>query len=344
MTRIFKGFFVAIYRALVGALYGMLLWAPVGILLLVGVVWQQTDLAGFSTELHLWVGLLALIGGFIGALLGVGGGVLSGLFTGALIGYFGWLAVTGPAAGPLGGPEGVGNGAMIVGSAIDLSFLIGLGTSVGLVGGLVGGLMTGVAGTRPAQGDEQVKLGLLLGITSLLAFSFLTALIMYDAGVISEIAKFSLAGAGSAFALPETEPEPLMVFGGGIATMVIGLILIATLPPLSRRGRSIYGDVESAGGLMRQLQLNLWRALLPLSVGLICEVLFTQAIGSLMGEARVGVGAVLGVGLANGLEEWIENRGEEPDQRTRRPGLMIWATVLAAIVIAALQGYLFPTL
>lgn len=339
MTRIVKGFFVAIYRALVGALYGMLLWAPVGILLLIGLVWQQTDLAGFSTELHIWVGMLALIGGFIGALVGVGGGVLSGLFTGALIGYFGWLAVTGPA----GGPMSMDSGEMI-GSAIGLSFLIGLGTCVGLVGGLVGGLMTGVAGTRPALGEEQVKLGVFLGIASLLAFSMLTVIIMRDAGVITEIAEFSVAGTGSTFVLPEAEPEPLVAFGGGIAVIIVGFILIATLPPLSRRGRTIYGDVESAGGLLRQLQLNLWRALLPLTVGFICEVLFTQVIGTLMGEARVGVGAVIGVGLANGLEEWIENRGAEPDQRTRRPGLMIWATVLAAIVIAALQGYLFPTL
>jgi len=332
--RVFKGIVISVYRAFIGALYGMLLWAPVGTVLLVALLWRRTDFVGLSSELHVWVGLLALIGGFIGALVGVGGGVFSGIVTGALIGYFGWLAIGDPAS----------VGAATTGGAAELSVLIVLGTGVGMTGGLVGGLVSGIAGTSPAQGEGQVKAGVLLGIFSLLSFSSLIVLILQDTGVVSEVIDYLLAGTGSAYAVPEPDPEPLMTFGGGMAAILVGLVLVAALPALSGSGRMADENAEAVPGFLRQMQLNLWHALLPLSVGLICEILVTRAIGSLMGEARVGVGALLGVGVASGLQEWIENRSEESGQSRRRSGTVVWAAIIAAIVITALQGYLFPAM
>lgn len=332
VIRFFKGIIVSVYRAIIGALYGMFMWAPVGSVLLMGLVWRQSDFADFPSELHVWVGLFALIGGFVGALVGVGGGVFSGLITGALIGYFGWLAI--------GDPGGMGE-SIALADVADISFLIAVGTCVGMVGGLIGGLVTGIAGTGPAQGEGQVKAGVLLGVSSLLGFSLLTVLIIWDANVISQVIDFSLARMGTAYAIPEPKPEPFTTFGSGIAAIVVGTGLVALLPVLADEGRTAG---EASPGFLRQMQLNLWRALLPLSLGLICEVAATRAIGSLMGEARIGVGALLGVGVASGLQEWLESQRDEPGQSRGRSTTVIWAAIIAAIVITAVQGYLFPAM
>lgn len=309
------------------------MWAPIGGILFAGLVWRQGDLVAYSSELHVWAGLLALVGGFLGALVGVGGGVFSGLVTGALIGYFGWLAA--------GDPAGVAATAA-AGSVVDVPVLVVLGTCVGMVGGLVGGLVTGVAGTKPAQGDGQVRAGVLLGILSLLAFALLTVLVIRDPHVVAEVIDFSLAEAGSIYTIPEPKPEPFVTFGGGAGALVVVLVLVAFLPVLAEKDPTAEG--RAVAGFLRQMQLNLWRALLPLCLGLLCEVVATQAIGSVTGEARVGVGALLGVGVASGLQEWMENRSEEEGARRSRSGTVVWAAVIAAIVITAVQGYLFPAL
>ncbi|MCA9936539.1 MAG: hypothetical protein H6662_15480 [Ardenticatenaceae bacterium] len=324
-------------RAITGIIGGFLLWVAPGIILTMLISWFAEDLWSYSETLWVWIIVPALVGGLIGIFLQVGGGFISGMVTGSFVGWAIWsIVLQNPAPGYTRG-EAFYTGNL----GYLLMWSVFFGSLFGALGGTVGGFIAGIAGESPAPTKESG----LLGCTTIIAVPIAVFSFIYFREVIFGIAYYILNGEEPANNIEVFWEQGLR---GALIAFFVAIVLFYLMTGLDKFFFKKVADRKISTLDFSAIRINLINDLIPLLLGLGCEILANTVVRRYFGQIGIGVGALLGAGLGTLLQNSLFNvadSGESAAQREtakRNHFIKGWTSIIAAVIVATIQQFV-PT-